>query len=50
MTWNNASKKLNLRLADGSRFLQPTPRPIIVQLADAKQNITFNGDPVEASF
>jgi alpha-glucosidase (family GH31 glycosyl hydrolase) len=50
MTWNDAAKKLNLHLADGSRMLEPSPRPILAQLAGTKRNISFNGRPLEVSF
>ncbi len=50
MTWNDAAKKLDLRLADGSRMLPASPRPIIVQLAETKRTISFNGNPLEVSF
>jgi alpha-glucosidase (family GH31 glycosyl hydrolase) len=50
MTWNDAAKKLNLHLADGSRMLQPSPRSIIAQLAGTKRNVSFNGKPLEVSF
>jgi alpha-glucosidase (family GH31 glycosyl hydrolase) len=49
MTWNDSAKKLSLRLADGSRMLQPSPRPITVQVAGAKREIKFSGKSLEIS-
>jgi alpha-glucosidase (family GH31 glycosyl hydrolase) len=49
MTWNDSAKKLSLRLADGSRMLQPSPRPITVQVAGTKREIKFSGKPLEIS-
>lgn len=50
MAWNNAAKKLALRLAEGSRMLPPSPRSITLQLAEAKRNISFDGKSLEVSF
>jgi alpha-glucosidase (family GH31 glycosyl hydrolase) len=49
MTWNDAARKLGLRLAEGSRMRQPSPRPIIVQVAGTKREIKFSGKPFEIS-
>jgi alpha-glucosidase (family GH31 glycosyl hydrolase) len=49
MTWNDSAKKLSLRLADGSRMLQPSPRPITLQVAGTKREIKFSGKPLEIS-
>jgi alpha-glucosidase (family GH31 glycosyl hydrolase) len=50
MNWNNAAKKLSVRLAEGSRMLPPSPRPIVFELAETKRNINFDGKPLEVSF
>jgi alpha-glucosidase (family GH31 glycosyl hydrolase) len=50
MAWNDASRKLSLQLAPGSRMLSPEPRAITVKLADVTRNVTFKGRPVEVSF
>ncbi|HTS37332.1 MAG TPA: TIM-barrel domain-containing protein [Candidatus Solibacter sp.] len=51
MTWNDASRTLELKLAPGSRMRSPVPRTIEVQLlAEKKKSMTFNGKPVSISF
>lgn len=50
MAWNDARRILSLQLAAGSRMLSPEPKPITVQLAEAKRSVTFKGKPVEVSF
>jgi alpha-glucosidase (family GH31 glycosyl hydrolase) len=50
MAWNNAAKKLSLRLAEGSRMLPPSPRPVTLQLTGTKRNISFDGTSLEVSF
>jgi alpha-glucosidase/alpha-D-xyloside xylohydrolase len=53
ITWNDASRKLDLRLAAGSRMLSPTPRAIEIQLSGViknTKNTLFHGTPVSVSF
>jgi alpha-glucosidase (family GH31 glycosyl hydrolase) len=49
MNWNDAGKKLNMRLAEGSRMLSPARRPITIHLAETKRDVIFDGKPVEIS-
>jgi hypothetical protein len=50
MTWDDAHKKLNLRLAPGSRLLAAGTKAIALQLGETKRSVTFEGKPVEVSF
>jgi len=50
MHWQDASRKLTLRLAEGSRMLQPTPRTFEVQLNKEKRSVHFDGNPLSLSF
>jgi alpha-glucosidase (family GH31 glycosyl hydrolase) len=50
MAWDDGQRKLNLRLAAGSRMLGPTPRSFEVTLGKAKRSLVFGGARVEASF
>ena len=52
MTWQEAPRRLTLRLAPGSRMVPPTPRRFIARVAGstATREITFNGQPVEVRF
>jgi alpha-glucosidase/alpha-D-xyloside xylohydrolase len=47
--WDDGDRRLSLRLAEGSRTLQPMPRRIDVRIAGstATQELRFNGNPVE---
>ena len=47
MTWQDATQRLSLRLAAGSRMLPPVSRPMRVRLAGSPQprSIVFNGQP-----
>ncbi|HWP99229.1 MAG TPA: TIM-barrel domain-containing protein, partial [Vicinamibacterales bacterium] len=46
--WREASGRLALRLADGSRMRPPSPRPIAVRvLGRPARTIAFGGEPVE---
>jgi alpha-glucosidase/alpha-D-xyloside xylohydrolase len=47
--WADAERRLSIRLADGSRRLEPMPRRIEVRVAgeDTVREVTFTGDPVE---
>ncbi len=49
MAWQDATRLLTLKLADGSRMRAPAPRTIEVRVAgsQAKQTITFDGQPLE---
>jgi alpha-glucosidase (family GH31 glycosyl hydrolase) len=48
MRWKDAGKKLEMRLADGSRML--ARRAMVVKLAEMERNVTFAGKTVEVSF
>ena len=50
MTWNNARRTLELKLAPGSRMLSSSPRMIDVQLLGEKKSTTFQGEPVSITF
>jgi alpha-glucosidase len=47
--WNDASRRLSLRLAPGFKLLAPTPRPIDVRVAGSTTvtHLEFTGRPVE---
>ena len=49
MTWRDATRRLTLRLAPGSRMLPPVSRPITVRLAGTQttRSVTFTGQPVD---
>jgi alpha-glucosidase/alpha-D-xyloside xylohydrolase len=49
MAWNDASRRLTLRLAPGSRMLAPARRPIEVRVAgtEATRSVVFEGKPLE---
>jgi alpha-glucosidase (family GH31 glycosyl hydrolase) len=51
MTWNNAERRLALRLAPGSRMLQPARRTLDVRVAGEKatRTVVFTGRPVRAT-
>jgi alpha-glucosidase (family GH31 glycosyl hydrolase) len=50
MTWDDAHRKLNLRLAPGSRLLASGTKAVALQLGETKRSVTFEGKPVEVSF
>jgi alpha-glucosidase (family GH31 glycosyl hydrolase) len=50
MVWSEAHKTLRLQLAPGSRMLPPSQRPIEVNFAGSRRDISFSGTPVEVSF
>ena len=50
MTWNDTRRKLNLHLAPGSRMLPPSPKFIVVRLAEITRHVAFAGQPVEVEF
>jgi len=50
MAWDDAHRKLNVRLAPGSRLLASGTKTIALQLAETKRSVTFEGRPVEVSF
>jgi alpha-glucosidase/alpha-D-xyloside xylohydrolase len=50
MTWDDARRTLELKLAPGSRMLSPSPRTIDVQLLAEKKSTTFQGKPVSITF
>jgi len=50
MSWENASKKLTMQLAPGSRMLPPSPRTIAVQLGETKRSAAFEGKRIDLSF
>jgi hypothetical protein len=47
--WRDASRRLSLRLADGSRMLPPLRRPIEVHVAgtNRSKSVVFDGKPIE---
>jgi len=49
MTWIDSNRRLNLRLATGSRMLRPKQRPIEVRLAGQtlSRSAFFEGRPIE---
>jgi alpha-glucosidase/alpha-D-xyloside xylohydrolase len=49
MRWRNAARRLTLRLAPGSRMLEPRRREIEVRMAGQKtsQRLVFDGKPLE---
>jgi alpha-D-xyloside xylohydrolase len=48
MTWSDASRRLRITLAPGSRMRAPNQRQFEVRVAGARtsRTITFNGSPV----
>lgn len=50
MTWDDKRKKLNLRLAPGSRLLSSKPRVMTVKLLDVTKSVSFEGNPIEVAF
>lgn len=50
MAWNDRSRRLTLRLAEGSRMLPPRPRLFEVRVASEKAAhvVVFEGRPVAA--
>jgi alpha-glucosidase (family GH31 glycosyl hydrolase) len=50
MAWDDAHRKLNLRLASGSRMLGAGTKAIALQLGETKHSVTFEGKPVDVSF
>jgi alpha-glucosidase (family GH31 glycosyl hydrolase) len=49
MAWRDTARRLTLRLAQGSRMLPPTRRPINVRVAGSRdvKNVVFEGKPLE---
>jgi alpha-glucosidase (family GH31 glycosyl hydrolase) len=47
MRWDNAARKLSLRLAEGSRMLPPLKRNIEVKLDETTRSIFFDGRAAE---
>jgi alpha-glucosidase/alpha-D-xyloside xylohydrolase len=49
MAWNDSQRQLTMRLANGSRMLEPTKRQVIVHVAgeSATREAVFEGRPVE---
>ena len=53
ITWNDRSRKLDLRLAAGSRMLSSAPRAIEIRLSGVTKdtkNTVFHGTPASVSF
>ena len=52
MDWTDAKRRLNLRLASGSRMLAPSRRPLEIRVAGqtATRAATFDGRPLEIRF
>ena len=51
MQWNDAARKLALRLASGSRMLRPKPMTLSIKVADSNRTRTvmFKGDPLSVA-
>jgi alpha-glucosidase/alpha-D-xyloside xylohydrolase len=51
MTWHDATRRLSLRLAPGSRMREPAPRRIDVRVAGSKKvtSVSFTGREIEIS-
>ena len=49
MNWNDAQRKLTLRLAERSRMVPPLRREIEVQLGESRRALVFDGTPVQVS-
>jgi alpha-glucosidase/alpha-D-xyloside xylohydrolase len=49
MAWNDASRRLAVRLAPGSRMLRPSKRPIDVRVAGTRtsRRVVFDGTPLQ---
>jgi alpha-glucosidase/alpha-D-xyloside xylohydrolase len=50
IAWNDRQRRLSLRLAPGSRMLEPVKRSIVARLGDQTREMVFQGRPVEARF
>ena len=50
MRWDNATRKLSLRLAEGSRMLPPLKRNIEVNLDQTTRSVVFDGRAAEVKF
>jgi hypothetical protein len=50
MAWDDAHRKLNLRLGSGSRMLPSGTKAIALQLGENERSVTFEGKPVDVSF
>jgi alpha-glucosidase/alpha-D-xyloside xylohydrolase len=50
MAWDDARRRLNLRLAPGSRMLAAGTKAITVRLGETKRSVTFEGKAVDVSF
>jgi alpha-glucosidase (family GH31 glycosyl hydrolase) len=50
LAWQDARRTLTLKLARGSRMLQPMRRAFDVKLGQETRILTFHGKPVEVSF
>ena len=49
LDWNNAQRRLTVRLADGSRMLSPLTRHLDIKLNQIVKRVTFSGRPVAVS-
>jgi alpha-glucosidase (family GH31 glycosyl hydrolase) len=49
MNWNDAARRLSLRLADGSRMLASKQKKFDVKLGDVTKQVVFEGKPIEVS-
>ena len=47
MKWDDKARVFSLRLASASQMLPPTPRPILVKLADFTKIVWFAGTPLK---
>jgi alpha-glucosidase/alpha-D-xyloside xylohydrolase len=51
MQWDDAARKLTLRLAPGARMLGTTPLPLAIKLVDSDEvhTVIFTGDPLSVA-
>ena len=49
MNWNDAARKLSLRLAEDSRMLASKQKKFDVKLGEATKQVAFEGKPIEVS-
>ncbi len=52
LTWTDRQRRLNLRLAPGSKMLAPAKRNMVARMAgsEAIREIVFDGRPIEVRF
>ncbi|HET8823841.1 MAG TPA: TIM-barrel domain-containing protein [Terriglobales bacterium] len=50
MSWNDAQRVLQMKLASGSKMLPPLRRAMQIKVAEKQKEIKFNGQPLEVHF